>query len=217
MKKPINIKKNLPAIKSHKSPHVLLLDGTITRTLGYARVSRDDQNLDMQLNALTAAGVQEQDMYVEKISAVNAHRPQFHLLMKMIEPGDTLLVYAFSRLCRDLKQLLTIVDEMNKFGVTMKSTSEPHIAPFTTNGRLLLSVTGAVDENELGRIRDRTRDGMQARKAAGMFFGRKRLVTIEVQAEMQAMRYRKRIPVERIAEHFKVKPSTVYANTKRKP
>ncbi len=217
MKKPASTKKHLPAVKSQLYPHVLLLECELTRILGYARVSRDDQNLDMQLSALTAAGVQEQDMYVEKISAVNAHRPQFHLLMKMIEPGDTLLVYAFSRLCRDLKQLLTIVDEMKKFGVTMKSTSEPHINPFTTNGRLLLSVTGAVDENELGRIRDRTRDGMAARKAQGMFFGRKRIVTKEVADEMQAMRYRNRIPVQRIAEHFKVKPSTVYANTKRKP
>jgi DNA invertase Pin-like site-specific DNA recombinase len=207
-------KTSLPATLQYRG-HAPVLEAVPQRFLGYARVSRDDQVLDMQVTALRNAGVQEQDLYVEKISAVNAHRPQFHLLMKMIEPGDTLMVYAFSRLCRDLKQLLTIVDEMNKFGVTMRSTSEPHINPFTTNGRLLLSVVGAVDENELGRIRDRTRDGMAERKRQGMFFGRKRLVTPIVAAEMRKMRYERNIAVPRIADHFKVKPSTVYANTKR--
>lgn len=181
-------------------------------TLGYARVSRDDQNLDMQLSALKEAGAQR--FFVEKISAVNAHRPQFHLLMKCIEKGDTVVVYAFNRLVRDLKHLLTIVDEFKTMGVKLKSTSEPHIDPFSTNGRMILSVTGAVDENELRRIKDRTRDGMQARKKAGMFFGRKRIITPEVEAEMRDMRYRERISVENIAQHFKVKPSTVYANTK---
>jgi DNA invertase Pin-like site-specific DNA recombinase len=207
--------KNLVPVLFQKPAHAQVLEGVISRKLGYARVSRDDQNLDMQVTALMAAGVQEQDLYVEKISAVNAHRPQFNLLMKMIEPGDTLLVYAYNRLCRDLKQLLGIVDELKAARIILRSTSEPHIDPYTTNGRLLISVTGAVDENELGRIRDRTRDGMAERKRQGMFFGRKRIVTEQVQREMKDMRYRLKVEVPRIAEHFKVKPSTVYANTKR--
>lgn len=207
-------KKNLPVRTLQKPAHVPVLQGTLSRKLGYARVSRDDQNLDMQLAAMKECGVT--DFYAEKISAVNAHRPQFHLMMKMLEPGDTLYVYAFNRLCRDLKLLLSIVDELKVMGVTLRSTSEPHVDPFTTNGRLLISVTGAVDENELGRIRDRTRDGMAERKRQGMFFGRKRIVTEQVQREMQDMRTRLKISVTRIADHFAVKPSTVYANTKRK-
>jgi DNA invertase Pin-like site-specific DNA recombinase len=205
--------KNLPVKTLQKPAHVPVLQGTISRKLGYARVSRDDQNLGMQLAALKESGVT--DFFAEKLSAVNAHRPQFHLLMKMIETGDTLYVYAFNRLCRDLKLLLSIVDELKAMGITLRSTSEPHIDPFTTSGRLLISVTGAVDENELGRIRDRTRDGMAERKRQGMFFGRKRIVTEQVQREMQDMRGRLKISIVRIADHFGVKPSTVYANTKR--
>lgn len=207
--------KNLPVKALQKPAHVPVLQGTLSRKLGYARVSRDDQNLDMQLAALKDAGVT--DFFAEKLSAVNAHRPQFHLLMKMLEPGDTLYVYAFNRLCRDLKLLLSIVDELKAARITLRSTSEPHVDPFTTNGRLLISVTGAVDENELGRIRDRTRDGMAERKRQGMFFGRKRIVTEQVQREMQDMRTRLKISIVRIADHFAVKPSTVYANTKKKP
>jgi DNA invertase Pin-like site-specific DNA recombinase len=186
------------------------------RVLGYARVSREDQNMEMQEGALKQAGVQ--DFFVEKISAVNAHRPQFNLMMKLVEPGDTIVVYAFNRLCRDVKLLLTVVDDLKAIGVKLTSTSEPHIDPYTTSGRLLVSVTGAVDENERNRIRDRTRDGMKARKELGMNFGRERIVTEAVERDMRRLRYRKKDPwsVTQIAQKHGVKASTVYANTKRK-
>lgn len=195
----------------HKAAPLLSPPKT-ARILGYARVSREDQNMDMQESALKLAGVQ--DYFVEKISAVVAHRPQFNLMMKLLEPGDTLVVYAFSRLCRNLKQLLTVVDDLKAMGVKLKSTSEPHVDPNSTNGRLLISVTGAVDENERNRICDRTRDGMAARKAAGMFFGRQRIVTTAVAKKMQSMRD-DGVKVTAIADKFEIKPSTVYANTKR--
>jgi DNA invertase Pin-like site-specific DNA recombinase len=182
------------------------------RILGYARVSRLDQNMEMQDAALKQAGVQ--DFFVEKISAVSAHRPQFNLMMKMLETGDTLVVYAFSRLHRNVKDLLTTVDTLRAMGVKLRSTSEPHVDPYSTNGRLLISVTGAVDENERLRICDRTRDGMAARKALGMFFGRQRVVTPAVAKKMQSMRDAG-VKVTEIADKFEIKPSTVYANTKR--
>jgi hypothetical protein len=79
------------------------------------------------------------DLFVEKISAVNAHRPQFNLMMKMLEPGDTLVVYAFNRLCRNLKGLADVVDEMKAMGVTLVSTTQNRtLIPTRTNGRLLI-------------------------------------------------------------------------------
>ncbi len=207
-------------LQHHAALHTvttLLQPTSSARTLGYARVSREDQNLQMQEAALKQAGVQ--DFFVEKISAVSAHRPQFNLMMKMLEPGDTLVVYAFNRLVRDLKHLLTIVDNLDTMGVKLKSTSEPHIDPYSTSGRLMISMIGAVDENERNRICDRTRDGMAARKALGMFFGRERVVTKAVERDMRRLRYRKKDPwpVTQIARKHGVKPSTVYANTKKKP
>lgn len=196
----------------HKGSLLLQPGTTHPRVFGYARVSRDNQNLDMQLSAIKEAGSER--IFEEKISAVSAHRPQFNVMLKLLEPGDTLIVYAFNRLCRDLKQLLTVVDGMKAIGVKLHSTSEPHIDPYSTNGRLLISVTGAVDENERNRICDRTRDGMRVRKAAGMFFGRTRIVTDAVANKMQKMRDEGK-KVTFIATKFGIKPSTVYANTKR--
>lgn len=126
--------------------------------IGYARVSTDKQVMDVQMKALQDMGCDP--IFAETISAVNAKRPQFHLMRKHIERGDTLAVYSFSRLSRDLKQLLTIVDELKAEGVALISTSEPHIAPYTRAGRLMLQVTGAIDENERATVRERTAAAM---------------------------------------------------------
>lgn len=183
------------------------------RTFGYARVSRDDQNLDMQFSALRQAGVPGENLFAEKISAVNAHRPLWHLLTKLIEPGDTLVFYAYNRLFRDLIGLLSFVNEMKPMNVTLISTTQPHIFPYTTDGRMILSMTGTWDEQERNKLCDRTRDGMMARKELGMNFGRERIVTPVVAKKMQRMRDAGK-KVTAIADRFGIKPSTVYANTK---
>lgn len=206
--------------QKHRHEPLLKAAPATARTFGYARVSREDQNLDMQLTALRRLGIADQCLFVEKISAVNAKRPQFHLLMKNLEGGDTIVVYAFSRLFRNVKELLSLVDEFKTLDVALRSTSEPHINPFSTNGRMILSITGAVDENELNRIADRTRDGMAERKRQGMYFGRPRLVTPKIEREMRGLRQRG-LAVERIAARMKarhrvtLKHSTIYSYTKK--
>jgi DNA invertase Pin-like site-specific DNA recombinase len=183
------------------------------RSIGYARVSRDDQNLAMQLSLLREAGVQK--IYVEKISAKNSKRPQFNLMMKFIEAGDVLVLYAFNRLCRNVKQLLTLVDDFKVMGVTLRSITEPHIDPFTTNGRMMITVTGAVDENELNRIADRTRDGMAELKRQGMILGRKPLVDAQDIRDMNQIRWEDGMDVPEIAARYRIATSTVYQKTKR--
>lgn len=205
------IRRAAPKALPKKAPVLALVPQT-ARVFGYARVSTQDQILDLQITALKAAGAER--IFVEKVSAVSAKRPALNILRKHLERGDTLVVYAFSRLSRDLKHLLILVDELKAEGVALRSTSEPHISPYTTNGRLLLQVVGAVDENERGRACDRTRDGMAEKKRQGMYLGRPRLVTPVIAERMQTMRDRGAEP-KNIAQKFGVKLSTVYANTKR--
>jgi DNA invertase Pin-like site-specific DNA recombinase len=206
-----------PQSRVQKRPDALLLQRQpeSARRFGYARVSRDDQNLAMQIAALIDAGIPEEDMFIEKISAVSAKRPQFDLMMKMLEPGDTVIVYAFNRFSRNLKLTLSVVDDFKAAGIGLQSTSEPHINPFTTHGRMMISVTGAVDEHELNRLADRTRDGMAELKRQGMWLGRKPVVSPDDARKMLAMRKRG-LTGEEIAarfSHLKIKASTVYART----
>lgn len=178
------------------------------RVIGYARVSTAEQNLGMQLTMLKEAKVD--DLFMEKISAADAKRPMFNLALKYLEPGDTLVVYSFSRIFRDLKKILIFVDDMKAKGVTLKSLTEPHIDPFTTNGRLLLSVTGAVDENERGRVRDRTRHGMAELKRKGMYIGRPRKISDDDIEEMKRLRRAGQHTAKQIAARFNIATATFY-------
>lgn len=177
--------------------------------IGYARISTSDQVLDVQIDALKAASCDH--IFAEVISAVSARRPEYHLVRKHLEAGDTLIVNAFSRLSRDLKQLLTIVDELKAEGVKIRSLTEGHIDPYSTSGRMVLSLTGAIDENERGRVRDRTKAAMQLKIRSGVYIGAPVKVTPEIARKMKSLR--KTETVKTIAKQFKVSASAVYQHT----
>lgn len=211
-----------PSIARSGSCRVPLLTGAnllpaapTARVFGYARVSTEDQNLDVQLAALRGNGVQEAELMVEKVSAMNAKRPLFNLMMKLLEHGDSLIVHSLSRLGRDVKQIYGILDELARIGVTWRSLTEPHLDTATAAGRLMLNVTGAMAQFERDQIRERTTRGMQERKRQGMWLGRKAIVSDADARRMVGMRRRK-MTGEQIAarfRHLNIKASTVYART----
>jgi DNA invertase Pin-like site-specific DNA recombinase len=191
-----------------------LLTAAASRMFGYARVSTVDQNLGVQISALRAAGVQDQDLYVEKISAVNLKRPMFNLMMKSVERGDSLVIHALSRLGRDVKQIHGIVDDLAREGVAWRSTTEPHLDTTTAAGRLMLNVTGAMAQFERDQIRERTTRGMDECRRKGMALGRTPIVSDADARKMKTMRKRG-IKVQTIARQFGCEPSTVYARTNK--
>ncbi len=130
-------------------------------------------------------------------------------MRKQAEAGDTIIIHAYSRLSRNLGQLMEIVDDFKKRGIAIKSLTEPHIDPFTTSGRLVLSVTGAVDEHERGQVKDRTKRAMAQKKAEGMYIGRPVKVTPEVRKKIKAMRKEGK-SAKFIAERLKISTSAVY-------
>ncbi len=164
-------------------PLLAIGDGEFTRNLGYARVSTDDQVLDVQTAALKAAGCHH--IFSETVSAVACKRPKFRLLKKFAEAGDTIIVHAFSRIARDVKDLLIFVDDLKARGISLISITEPHIHPFTTAGRMMLEVTGAIDEHERNRVKDRTKAAMRLKMAEGMYIGRPPVVTETVAAKIK--------------------------------
>lgn len=202
-------KKVIRAIGKNRSSAPLPQVST-SRVFGYARVSTEEQNLAVQITALKTAGAHE--LFVEKISAINAKRPMFDLMMKNIEAGDTVLFHSLSRMGRELPQILRILGELSKQGVAWRSLTEPHLDNTTSSGRLMLNITGAMAQFERDQIVDRTRRGMAQCRLMGMHLGREPKVSPADVRAMLAMRRRK-VAVKRIARQYKVKPSTVYART----
>jgi len=191
-----------------------LLDRPLSaKILGYARVSTEEQDLSVQLTALEKAGCDR--IYQEKMSAVDARREQMRLLRKQAEPSDTVIVHSYSRLSRDLSQLLDIVKDFGKRGITLKSITEPHIDPSTHHGKMILGVTGAVDEYERGQVRDRTKRAMAQKKAEGMYIGRPKLVTDDVAKKARSLKRGGMKPKD-IAAKLKLSISATY-NALKKP
>lgn len=144
--------------------------------IGYARVSTLDQSLDAQIDALKRYGVTDDNLYTDQLSAVSARRRGWELCKKALRRGDTLVVYALSRLGRDIRHLLDINKMLLEEGVVLKSLTEP-IDTSTADGKLLFTVRAAFAQFERDITIERTRSGLAQRKAAGFALGRPPSIT----------------------------------------
>lgn len=158
------------------NPHgVAAPDG---RLVGYARVSTEEQKLDLQLDAMKRAGVADDDVHVEKISGVSKNRPAFASAMRALRPGDTLVVWRLDRVARSLRELLDKMHELEKRKIGFKSLTES-IDTGTAVGRLIMHVVGAIAEFERQLTIERTKAGMKARKDRGQPVGRERKMDVD--------------------------------------
>lgn len=140
---------------------------------GYARVSTSEQETNLQLDALTRAGVLR--VYQEKTSSVGK-RPELRLLLSALGSSDTLVVYKLDRLARSLKDLLGIIEQLEQIGCGFRSLTEP-IDTTNPAGRLMLNILGSVAEFERSLIRERTIAGQVAAIKRGAVIGRPRALS----------------------------------------
>lgn len=148
------------------------------RLIGYARVSTDDQRLELQTEALTKAGVEPNNIHTDTKSGVSVRRPGLGAAMKDLVAGDTLVVWKLDRLGRSLIDLLNHLTELERRGIGFRSLTES-IDTKEPVGRLLLAVLGAVAQFERDLISERTRAGMQVLRDRGVKLGPKRVIDRE--------------------------------------
>lgn len=151
---------------------------TVFLQIGYARVSTDDQRLELQTDALTAAGVEAGRIYTDRASGATADRPGFLACFKALREGDTLVVWKLDRLGRSLSQLLQTADRLATKGVRLRVLTEA-IDTRTPMGRFMFGVMGSFAQLEREMIVERTKAGLAAAKARGRVGGRKPVMTPE--------------------------------------
>jgi DNA invertase Pin-like site-specific DNA recombinase len=161
--------------------------------IGYMRVSKSDgtQTLDLQRNALLTAGVAPERIYADRASGRKDDRPGLATCLQALQPGDTLVVWKLDRLGRNLKHLVSVVDDLQQRQVGFKvlAASGVQIDTTTANGRLVFGIFAALAEFEAELIRERTRAGLAAARARGRRGGRPRKMTQEtLRTAMAAMR-----------------------------
>ena len=142
--------------------------------IGYARVSTQDQNLDMQIDALTKAGCKR--IFQEKMSGSRAVRPEFSKALETLREGDMLVVWKLDRLGRSVKNLVDLVGELHKQGVQFKSLTDA-IDTATPSGRFFFHVMASLAQMERELTTERTRAGLEIARKLGRKGGRKRRMT----------------------------------------
>ena len=144
--------------------------------IGYMRVSKADgsQAVDLQRDALVAAGVDPAHLYEDHASGKKDDRPGLEACLKALRAGDTLVTWKLDRLGRDLRHLVNLVDELTKRGVGLRvlAGQGANIDTTTANGRLVFGIFAALAEFERELIVERTMAGLQAARARGRNGGR---------------------------------------------
>jgi DNA invertase Pin-like site-specific DNA recombinase len=142
--------------------------------VGYARISTDDQKLDLQKDALHNEGCNK--IFNDTASGAKTQRKGLFDAIKFMRKGDTLVVWKLDRLGRSLKDLIDVVNRLNKSGVFFKSMQE-NIDSSTSGGKLTFHLFGALAEFERDIIRERTKAGLQAARARGRIGGRPKVMS----------------------------------------
>lgn len=175
--------------------------------IGYARVSTDDQHLDLQRDALKQGGCGV--IYEEAASGRNTARPELEQCRKALRVGDTLVVWRLDRLGRNLPDLVQIVTELELRGIGFESLTEK-IETGSAAGKLVFHVFAALAEFERGLIRERTHAGLAAARARGRAGGRKPKLDDQQIKEIKALLRDPDIKVIEVARRYGVSRTTLY-------
>ena len=174
--------------------------------IGYARVSTQDQNLDLQSEALTKAGCER--IFNDKISGSRAERPGLTKALEMLREGDTLVVWKLDRLGRSVKNLVDLVGELHQQGIQFKSLTDA-IDTGTPSGRFFFHVMASLAEMERELTVERTRAGLEVARQLGRKGGRRRQMT-ESKIESAKKLLANGVPPRDVATNLGVSVPTLY-------
>jgi DNA invertase Pin-like site-specific DNA recombinase len=175
--------------------------------LGYARVSTEDQALDLQRDRLTRAGCGK--LFEEKISGAARNRPALERLLTELRVDDVLVVTRLDRLARSTAELLRIAQAIEEKRAGLQSLEEPWADTTSPAGRMVLTVFAGIAEFERALIRQRTEEGRTAARKRGVPFGRPRKLRPDQQDLIRRLIEEGR-SVSDVARTFNVHPATIY-------
>ncbi|HEV2081590.1 MAG TPA: recombinase family protein [Brevundimonas sp.] len=174
--------------------------------LGYARVSTDDQNLDLQDRALREAGVER--VFADRVSGAASCRPGLAEALAALREGDTLVVWRLDRLGRSLPHLISVVADLGQRGIGFQSLNDG-LDTTSAQGRFVFHMMGALAEFERALISERTQAGVEAAKARGVRLGRRPVLSSAQLQHAQSLIALGASPAA-VAQSFGVGRSTLY-------
>jgi DNA invertase Pin-like site-specific DNA recombinase len=184
--------------------------------IGYARVSTQDQTLDLQTDALKHAGCEK--IFTDTTSGAKSERPGLQEALNHLRAGDTLVVWRLDRLGRTLKHLIAMISELSDKGIGFKSLQE-NMDTTTSGGKLIFHIFGALAEFEREVIKERTIAGLQAARARGRLGGRRKIQELDPKKIALARKLYEdgHIPVQEICDTLHIGKTTLYRYIRDRP
>jgi DNA invertase Pin-like site-specific DNA recombinase len=178
--------------------------------IGYARVSTNEQNLDLQQDALLKAGVNSKNLYTDKITGTKQDRPGLKAALSHLRGGDTFVVWRLDRLGRSLKHLIETVTALQQQQIAFKSITE-NIDTSTATGQLVFHIFGALAEFERNLIKERTTAGLHAARERGRTGGRPKPKGYASKVAMAKKLYADKVnSIEDICNTLRISRATLY-------
>ena len=144
-----------------------MIKKSLGQLIGYARVSTNGQELQLQLDALQKAGCSKKKIYTDKVSGSKSARPGLDKCLQELKPGDTLIVWRIDRLGRSVRHLIDVVEDLRQRGIGFKSVCDGAIDTTTASGELVFHIFTALAQFERRLIQERTNAGLKAARARG--------------------------------------------------
>jgi DNA invertase Pin-like site-specific DNA recombinase len=181
------------------------------RLIGYARVSTQEQDLNLQLDALEKAGCSKDKIFVDKISGSKAERPGLEKCLAAIQPGDTLLVWRLDRLGRSMVHLISLIEDLRSKKIGFKSICDGAIDTTTASGELIFNIFSSLAQFERRLIQERTKAGLDAARARGRQGGRKRVEATNPKVMMAKNMHKDHgMSIENICKTLKISRASFY-------
>ena len=181
------------------------------KKIGYARVSKYDQNLKMQMDALKEYGCEEQNIYSDKVSGSKAERPGLSQALQELQSGDTLVVWRLDRLGRSMTHLVQIIEELKGRGVSFKSLCDAPMDTTTASGEFIFNIFSSLAQFERKLIQERTKAGLSAARARGRLGGRKKMLATDPKIQTaKKMHKDHEMSIDNICKTLKISRATFY-------
>ena len=182
-----------------------------SRSIGYARVSKGDQELDLQLDALKKQGCRQDRIFMDKVTGARADRPGLDACLATLQPGDTLVVWRLDRLGRSMSHQVTLVEQLRQRGIGFRSICDGVIDTTTASGVLIFNIFATLAQFERRLIQERTRAGLTAARARGRLGGRKPIEPKSPRVQMAKTMHRDRsVTINDICKTLGISRSTFF-------
>lgn len=181
------------------------------RLIGYARVSKGDQDLYLQIDALKKGGCRRDRIFVDKVSGARSQRPGLETCLKALKAGDVLLVWRLDRLGRSMTHLVHLIEQLRDRGVGFRSVCDGAVDTTTASGELVFHIFSALAQFERRLIQERTKAGLAAARARGRKGGRRPITASDPRVQTaKTMHKDKNMAVGDICRTLGISRSTFY-------